>query len=478
MMKLEESGFIIATLLIALIALLLVLVARRDARIIREQAQAEADRMRLDLVAKNSELSKREHVLDQREGALESRKASIDAREIDVQSALAAVEESQKRARQQLLLVGGMTEEQARAQFFKRLEFEEETAVHTAVASRVARAEREANSAAQRVLVNSLARLSVATSSELAVDVFELESEDLKGRIIGKEGRNIRTFEAVTGVNLLIEDHSLSVKISSFDAERRDIARSALSQILQGGIVTPARIEAEVSAARDSLAERSRQAGFKAVEEVGITDISPALIAMIGRLRFRTSFTQNVLEHSIETAHIAGLLADEIGLDPKLARRAGLLHDIGKVLTPAHRGSHAALGAKVASEQGEAPEVINAIAAHHGDAEPETLEAIVVQIADSISASRPGARNEDAATYVERMQHIETLLLDQTGVKSAFVLASGHQIRVAVASEVISDSDLANFTARISALLQDEVMIPGEVELTVVRESRMRTVIG
>lgn len=477
-MELEESGFIVATLLIALIALLLVLVARRDARIIREHAQSEAERMRADLVAKNAELAQRAHAIEQRETTLESRNSLLDDREASTRQQLSELSIQRDGFRQELLTLSGLTEEQARTQFFQKLAFEESTAVERLVSQRVTRAERESKAAAQRILVNSMARLSVATSSDLAIDVFELESEDLKGRIIGKEGRNIRTFEAVSGVNLIIEDNSLSVKISSFDAERRDVAHSALGQLLRGGMVTPARIEAEVTSARQSLAERSREAGFRAVEEVGISDISPELVATLGRLRFRTSFTQNVLDHSIETALIAGLIADEIGLDAQLARRAGLLHDIGKALTPAQRGSHASLGAKLAREHGENPSVVNIIASHHGDIEAESLEAVVVQIADGISAARPGARNEDIASYVERMQNIESVLLEHSGVQSAFVLASGRQVRVAVSAEVVPDHELGSLSTELADLLQDSMVIPGEIELTVVRENRIRTVIG
>lgn len=477
-MELQESGFIVATLFIALIALVLVIVARRDARIIREQAQEDAVRIREDLTSRNVELAQRAHGLDQREESLDSRLSKIIERENASLATQEAVRRESEHTQQELLRVAQLTAEEARQKVFEKLAFEEAEAVQRAVAQRVARAEKEAETAAQRVLIDSLARMSVATSSEFAIDVFELESQDLKGRIIGKEGRNIRTFEAVAGVNLLIEDSSLAVKVSSFDAERRDVAMTALSALMRGGIVTPARIELEVAAAKETLSVRSKEAGYKAIADVGITDIDPELVAVIGRMRFRTSYTQNLLEHSVETAYIAGILADEIGLDSALARRAGLLHDIGKVLTPAHKGSHANLGAKLATEHGESPAVINAIAAHHGQVSPTTLEAVLVKIADGISAARPGARNEDAASYAERMSRIESIVHAQPGVKSAFVLAAGHQVQIAVEADVIAESDLAQFSESLAQLLQSSVIIPGEIEMTVIREQRVHTTIG
>jgi ribonuclease Y len=403
---------------------------------------------------------------------------AVTEREANAAHALENVRRKAELVEAELAHVAQLTKEKARQLLLERLEAQEAEEVHNAVVRTAARVERESDAIAKRIVVDALARLSVPTSSEFAIDVFELESEDLKGRIIGKEGRNIRTFEAVAGVDLIIEDSSRTVKVSSFDGERRDVAITALKELLRTGTVTPARIEAEVARARQSLSSRSKDAGYAALESVGVGAISPDLVHLLGRLRFRSSYTQNVLDHSIETAHIAGMIADELGLDSVLARRAGLLHDIGKILTPAQRGSHAALGAKLAQEHGESPEVVNAIAAHHGDGEPATMEAVLVQIADSISAARPGARNDDAANYISRMEHIESEVLSLPGVVAAMVLSAGHQIRVVVAPDQIADNELDAFTDKLAVHLESAVIIPGEMVITVIRERRSSTTIG
>lgn len=477
-MNWTESGFIVATLLIALIALLLVVAARRDARMIREQAESDAKRSRAEIARARDTVERQQLTIDNREDELEDRIAVISQREAELAAGQASISRIRREYDSRLEVVAGLTEDEARAQLHERVEREEASYIERTTRDRLIKAEKSAHSTAQRILVDSLARLAVPTSSELAVEVFELESEDLKGRIIGKEGRNIKTFEAVTGVDLLIEDHSLSVKVSSFDSERRDVAITALANLLKGGVVSPARIETEVEKARETIAQRSKEAGFSALEQVGVKGVAPELVRLLGRLRFRKSYTQNVLEHSIETSLIAGILADEVGLDSEVARRAGLLHDIGKVMTPAQRGSHAAIGAQLARTHGESSQVVNAIAAHHNDVEASSLEAIVVQIADSISASRPGARKEDVGSYFTRMEAIEAEVLSFEGVQSAFVLSAGHQIRVAVAPNKVPENELTRFTERLGSHLQSVVPIPGEIEITVIRENRTRITVG
>lgn len=477
-MNWNESGFIIATLLIALIALLLVLAARRDARIIRAQAESEAARSRAEIARARGQVERQQQAADHREDELEDRIASQAQREAELAAAQDRVSRVRREYDSRLEAIAGITEDAARAQLHERVEREEASYLERKARERHSKAEKTADATAKRVLVDALARLAVPTSSEAAVEVFELESEDLKGRIIGKEGRNIKTFEAVTGVDLIIEDRSLSVKVSSFDSERRDVALTALASLLKGGVVSPARIESEVERARESIAQRSKDAGFAALETTGVTGLSAELVHLLGRLRFRKSYTQNVLEHSIETSLVAGMLADEVGLDSELARRAGLLHDVGKALTPAQRGSHAAIGAQLARQHGESPSVVNAIAAHHNDTEPQTLEAVLVQVADAISAARPGARNEDLASYVTRMEAIESEVLAFEGVHSAFVLSAGHQIRVAVQPEKVADGELARFTERLGHHLQGAITIPGEIEITVVREQKSTITIG
>lgn len=477
-MPLEESGFILATLFIALIALLLVLAARRDAKIIRSQAIRESENIREEILEKRSELLKKSESLDQREQHLENRNHSLLTKESEIFETLERAVVREREVVSELENLAGLNEVAAREMLIARLENNEEQYVHEAIRKRTARAQKESAQEAKRILIDALSRLAVPTSSEHVIDMFELESEDLKGRIIGKEGRNIRSFETVAGVNLIIEADSNAIKVSSFDAERRNVAVTALEALLKGGLVTPGRIEAEVAKAQSTVTDRMREAGFEALKVAGISSMDAQLVELLGKLKFRMSYGQNVLEHSIETSLIAGMLADEVGADSALARRAGLLHDIGKALTPAQRGSHASLGAKFASDRGESQEVANAIAAHHGEVEPESLEAALVKIADAISAARPGVRNEDPSSYISRMEHIERELSNQFGVKSATVYAAGHQIRVVVESSAVLDHQLDSFVDDLANHLENTVMIPGEMEITVIREHRTTKRIG
>jgi len=478
-----ESGFIIATLLIALLALVLVVAARHDAGVIRRNAEKEAksivrdaDYERSQLDARALELRDLGLHLDREAQELTSARAAL-LRESELAQAKQSEwdrsrQELERQARLRLERAVGVNPEEAKELLLSQLREEEQELVSAAALEASRKAKEQAEVEARRILVDALTRVSVPTSAELAVETIELSSSSLKGRIIGKDGRNIKTFEALSGVDVLLEDDSDVVRLSSFDSQRRDVAATALTALLDSGVITPVRIEHELELAASSVLERTRIAGHDATVEAGVTGLPQELKEVLGSLRFRSSYSQNVLEHSIETAQIAGALADELGLDGALARRAGLLHDIGKSLTPKVEGSHADLGAKLAQSHGEGDLVVNAIATHHGDAAPQSLEAVLVQISDSISAARPGARKEDASKLVERLESLEQLVRTFPGVDTVFAVAAGRQVRVAVSPSQISEDELGGFARDIAHRIHSELVYPGEIEVTVVREVR------
>ncbi|WP_435299852.1 Rnase Y domain-containing protein [Timonella sp. A28] len=484
-----ESGFIVATLIIALIALVLVLAARRDARVIRESAELEAQRVRdeiaqarLSLTREQEELAAQRAMLTVRENETRELHAHVKELEKSTQEERDAFQnhtvEHNNRVRADLERLARMTGDEARTELFDEVKRAEESYLARMKHESAVKAQKHAEAESQRIIIDAMARLAVPTSNEQSVEIIELESADFKGRIIGKEGRNIKTFEALTGVDLLIDDDSLAVRISSFHAERRDIAVTALQGLLAGGVVNPARIEDEVEQAVANVEVRANEAGLDAASTVGVEGLAPEIIEALGRLRFRTSYQQNVLQHSVETALIAGLLADELGLDARFATRAGLLHDIGKALTPKQRGSHATLGAHLVRQAGESDRLVNAVAAHHRDEEPETLEAVLVQIADAISAARPGARREDAAQFTERMETLEAVVLEIPGVKNVFALAAGRQLRVAVEPQQVPEDALEELVAHIAQTVEKSTTYSGEIEVIVIREQRARAIAG
>jgi ribonuclease Y len=366
----------------------------------------------------------------------------------------------------------GLTAEQARSELVAAVEHQakRDAAVVVREIERAAQAEGEA--LAREIVVGAIQRLATEQTTESVVSVLHLPGDDMKGRIIGREGRNIRAFEQTTGVNLIIDDTPEAVLLSCFDPVRRETARVALEALVLDGRIHPQRIEDAYAKACGEVDARCRRAAEDAVVEVGITDLHPELVALLGRLHYRTSYGQNVLKHVLESAHLGGLMAAELGLDPVPVRRAALLHDIGKALTHEVEGSHAAVGADVARRCGEHEDVVHAIAAHHDEVEPHTLEAVLVQAADAISGGRPGARRESLESYVTRLQRLEQIALGHEGVDKVYAMQAGREVRVMVLPDTVDDIQAQVLAREIAKQVEHELTYPGQIRVTVVRESR------
>ncbi|MEP7765256.1 ribonuclease Y [Sanguibacter sp. 25GB23B1] len=488
-MTIQDLGILLALLGASLVALLLVQVARREASAVREQAAEDVAELRAEVKRREAESRQRleeareteRDVADQRRRA-EAATERAEALVLDTEKQQRESSDEIRRLRAQMLAqlesTAGLSREDACARLVDELR---DQAVHDA-STRVRRIEatarQHADERARRIVATSVQRLAVATSSQIAVVALPLPSEEMRGRIIGKEGRNIRTFEAVTGVNVILEDDSGSVQLSSFDPERRALAEVTMRLLIEDGRIQPQRIEAAYAEAVAGAASRTVSAGHDAAVEAGVQRLSPELIESMGRLRLRTSYAQNVLRHSVETALVAAAMAAEIGADVDIARRAGFLHDIGKGFTGAASGSHATLGALLAERSGESSVVVNAIAAHHGEVDAQSVEAVLVQAADASSAARPGARRDDLDRYVERMERLEALVAGHPGVRRVLAMASGHEVRVVVEPSEVDDAELDGLATAIAAHIERDLDYPGEIAITVVRELRATATAG
>lgn len=414
-------------------------------------------------------------VADQRRRA-EAATERAEALVLDTEKRQREASDEMRRLRAQMLsqleATAGISREEAGARLVDELREQALQDASTRVRRIEATARQHADERARRIVATSVQRLAVATSSQIAVVVLALPSEDMRGRIIGKEGRNIRTFEAVTGVNVILDGDSRSVQLSSFDPERRELAEVTMRLLMDDGRIQPQRIEAAYADAVAGASSRTVAAGHDAAVEAGVQRLSPELIESMGRLRLRTSYAQNVLRHSVETALIAAAMAAEVGADVDVARRSAFLHDIGKGFTGAATGSHARLGALLAERSGESSAVVNAIAAHHGEVDAQSVEAVLLQAADATSAARPGARHDDLDRYVDRMEQLEALVAGHPGVRRVLAMASGHEVRVVVEPSEVADSELDELATAIAAHIEKDLAYPGEIAITVVRELR------
>ena len=368
--------------------------------------------------------------------------------------------------------IGEHTSEQAKEYLLKTVEDEVKHDTAVMVKTLESRAKEEADKKAKELVVNAIQRCAADHVAETTISVVQLPNDEMKGRIIGREGRNIRTLETLTGVELIIDDTPEAVVLSGFDPIRREIARIALEKLILDGRIHPARIEEMVEKAQKEVETLIKEEGEAATLEVGVHGIHPELVRLLGKLRYRTSYGQNVLKHSIEVAQITGLLASELGLDVKMAKRAGLLHDIGKAVDHEMEGSHIQLGVDLCRRYKESALVINAVEAHHGDVEPESLIACLVQAADTISAARPGARRETLETYTNRLKQLEDITNSYKGVEKSFAIQAGREVRVMVVPEVISDSDMVLLARDISKQIENQMEYPGQIKVSIVRESR------
>ena len=417
-------------------------------------------------------LSKEEN-LDKKSESLERRESGLAAREESLTKKLTEADELREKRQQELERISGLTSEQAKEYLLKSVEDDVKHDTAKMVKEMETRAKEEADKKAKEYVVTAIQRCAADHVAETTVSVVQLPNDEMKGRIIGREGRNIRTLETMTGVELIIDDTPEAVVLSGFDPVRREVARIALERLIVDGRIHPARIEEMVEKAQKEVEANMREDGEAAALEVGIHGIHPELVKLLGRMKFRTSYGQNALKHSIEVAQLSGLLAAEVGVDIRMAKRAGLLHDIGKSIDHEVEGSHVKLGAELCRKYKESPIVINAVESHHGDVEPESLIACIVQAADTISAARPGARRETLETYTNRLKQLEEITDSFKGVDKSFAIQAGREVRVMVVPEQINDDDMVLLARNISKKIEESMEYPGQIRVNVIRESRV-----
>jgi ribonucrease Y len=444
-------------------------------RAAEEQIQAtreEAGQLRADLERREARLAEREGRLDDELRKLEQRAAALEETRtgLDAQRAELARLDDERRA--VLERAAGLTAEQAKAELVATIENQAKREAALIVREAEAQARRDGEERARRIITLAIQRVASEQTSESVVSVLHLPGEEMKGRIIGREGRNIRAFESVTGVNLIIDDTPEAVLLSCFDPVRREIGRMALEKLVLDGRIHPQRIEEAYERSKAEVEQLCVRAGEDAMVELAITDMHPELVTLLGQLRYRTSYGQNVLAHLIESAHIAAMMASELGLDPALLKRCTVLHDIGKALTHEVEGSHALIGAEIAHKYGEPADVVHAIEAHHNEVEVRTVEAVLTQAADAISGSRPGARRESLEAYVKRLERLEEIATAHDGVDKVFAMQAGREIRVMVKPDRVDDIQAQVIARDVAKQVEEELTYPGQIRVTVVRESR------
>ena len=439
----------------------------------RNELEKEIKERRAEVQRTERRVLSKEESLDKKLEVIEKREASYTAKEEELKKKKSEIEKLHEQSVQELERISGLTSDQAKEYLLKTVEDEVKSDTAKMVKELESRAKEEAGKKAKEYVVTAIQRCAADHVAETTISVVQLPNDEMKGRIIGREGRNIRTLETMTGVDLLIDDTPEAVILSGFDPIRREVARIALEKLIVDGRIHPARIEEMVEKAQKEVETMIREEGEAAVLEVGVHGIHPELVRLLGRMKFRTSYGQNALKHSIEVAHLSGLLAGEIGLDVRVAKRAGLLHDIGKSIDHDVEGSHIQIGADLCRKYKESRIVINAVEAHHGDVEPESLIACVVQAADTISAARPGARRETLETYTNRLKQLEDITNTFKGVDKSFAIQAGREIRVMVVPEQVSDADMVLLARDISKQIEAELEYPGQIKVNVIRESRV-----
>ena len=439
----------------------------------KNELEKETKERRSELQRYEKRVLSKEEALDKKSEAIERREAGFTAKEEELKQREAKVEELSQQRVQELERISGLTSEQAKEYLLKTVEEDVKHDTAKMIKDLEAQAKEEADKKAKEYVVTAIQRCAADHVAETTISVVQLPSDEMKGRIIGREGRNIRTLETLTGVELIIDDTPEAVVLSGFDPIRREVARIALEKLIVDGRIHPARIEEMVEKAQKEVDTMIREEGESAALEVGVHGIHPELLKLLGRMKFRTSYGQNALKHSVEVAQLSGLLAGEIGLDVRLAKRAGLLHDIGKSIDHDVEGSHIQIGVDLCRKYKESATVINAVEAHHGDVEPETLIACVVQAADTISAARPGARRETLETYTNRLKQLEDITNQFKGVDKSFAIQAGREIRVMVVPEQVSDADMVLLARDIAKQIEFELEYPGQIKVNVIRESRV-----
>jgi len=439
---------------------------------LRREAEQVLRARREEVERQERRLAERERQLEQRARTLEAQAEELADRDRKLQMVRQQLEQAAEQHKAQLERIAGMTQQEAREALMAQMVEEAKRAAMQQVREIEQRAREEGEERARKIVTIAIQRVASEQTSESTVSVFSLPSEDMKGRIIGREGRNIRAFEAVTGVNLIIDDTPEAVVLSSFDPVRRQAAWMTLEKLVSDGRIHPARIEEMHERSLRELEEQIRRAGEEAAMEVGITDLHPEMIRLLGRLQYRTSYGQNVLKHLVESAHLAAALAAELGVDPAIAKRGAFLHDIGKAVTHEIEGSHAIIGAEIARRLKEPPEVVHCIESHHGEVEQRTIDAVIAQIADGISGGRPGARRESLETYVKRLERLEEICTSYPGVEKTYAMQAGREVRVMVKPEEVDDVQAQVMARDIAKRVEEELQYPGQIKITVVRETR------
>ena len=453
--------------------------AREEELQIKAEAEKQANQRLTKIQAAEARIKQRELQLNQQQGDIARRrneneaiKANLDAQAQVLESQKTELDKLTRTAQDTLEHISGLSADEAKEKLIESLRDEAKTAAASYINDMMDEAKPTANKEAKRIVVQSIQRVATETAIENSVTVFHIDSDEIKGRIIGREGRNIRALEAATGIEIIVDDTPEAIVLSGFDPVRREIARLALHQLVADGRIHPARIEEVVAKVRKQIEEEIVETGKRTAIDLGIHGLHPDLIRLVGKMKYRSSYGQNLLQHSRETANLCAIMASELGLNPKKARRAGLLHDIGKVPDEEPELPHALLGMKLAEKYKEKPEICNAIGAHHDEIEQTTLLAPIVQVCDAISGARPGARREIVEAYIKRLNDLEQLALSYPGVIKTYAIQAGRELRVIVGADKIDDVETEKLSAEIAKRIQDEMTYPGQVKITVIRETR------
>ena len=439
----------------------------------RKELDDEIKERRSEVQLQERRILQKEENLENKLEQLEQREQNLQKKNNEVESKKSEIEETINKQKEELQRISRLSVEEAKQYLLSEVE----KSIVTEKAELIRRLDEEAKEKAQKnakeIIGYAIQKCAADHTSETTVSIVSLPSDDMKGRIIGREGRNIKTLETLTGIDLIIDDTPEAIVISGFDPLRREVAKIALEKLIDDGRIHPAKIEEMVEKAKEEVSAIIKEEGERAVMETGVIGLHPDLIKLIGKLKYRTSYGQNVLNHSIEVSNLARIMADELGLDTKLARRAGLLHDIGKALDHDMEGTHVEIGVEILKKYKESPIVINAVEAHHEDVEPQSIEAVLIQAADAISASRPGARRETLENYIKRLQNLEGIADSFDGVEKSFAIQAGREIRVLVKPEKISDDQMVVLSRDIAKKIEDEMEYPGQIKVNVIRESRV-----
>jgi ribonuclease Y len=451
----------------------IILSAKEEALKTKNDIDKEVKDRRSEIQRMEKRVLSREEALDKKSANIERKEQSLAHREENISKKQAEVEELSAQRQKELERISGLTSEQAKEYLLRTVEEDVKHETAVLIKELESRAKEEADKKAKEYIVTAIQKCAADVVSESTISLVQLPSDDMKGRIIGREGRNIRTLETLTGVDLIIDDTPEAVVLSCFDPIRREVARIALEKLIVDGRIHPAKIEEMVDKAKKEVDAIIREAGENAALECGVHGLHPEIIKLLGRMKYRTSYGQNVLKHSVEVSQLCGIIAGEIGVDVKIAKRAGLLHDIGKSVDHELEGSHVSIGVDICRKYKESAVVVNSVASHHGDVEPESLIACIVQASDAISAARPGARRETLETYTTRLTKLEDLVNDYKGVDKTFAIQAGREIRVMVVPEQVSDSDMVLLARDISKKIEDELEYPGTIKVNLIRESRV-----